>query len=176
MFMDELERIDRCMNSAAILNAPACARTTSFAISRNPMERVAHSGPPAGAAQPAMARQEGGLLDLRRGLFEWMQYSHSLQASTEGTRRSRRSWRSPRARVGAAPCSESPRYRKRVRPRSPILVAGCTVAQVLEAMARVGKRAGLECMSYGCSLRWRRSCQFPSLACSWRRAAGYVTA
>jgi hypothetical protein len=148
MFMDELERIDRCTNSAAILEQHRLRAYYEFRDQSEPVERVAHSGPPDQRWPNPHWPVNTEVCSICGEAFpSWMQYRIHFKKHRTAPPASEPAKLvvppSPPAPIpiAAATCQPAPEIaaaspQARLAPQ-PVLIAGCTVAQVLDAMARV---------------------------------------
>ena len=148
MFMDELERIDRCSNSAAILEQHRLRAYYEFRDQSEPVERVAHSGPPYQRwPEPHWPVNTEVCPICGEAFPSWMQcrihFKQHRKAPPAPEPEKLAAPPSPPTPVpmAATTCTPAPEIvvassQPRVAP-TPVLIAGCTVAQVLDAMARV---------------------------------------
>ena len=148
MFMDELERIDRCTNSVAILAKHRLRAYFEFRNRSEPMERVAHSGPPYQSWPKPHWPVNTEVCSICGEAFQsWMLYrihfKQHRKVPPAPAPENLAVLASPPAsvRIAAVTCTPAPEIviasrQARVGPQ-PILIAGCTVAQVLDAIARV---------------------------------------
>ena len=142
MFMDELEHLDKLLNTTAILRTRRLSAYYEFRDQSEPEEQIVHTGPPSRERRAAGWPAEKDICSACGETFsESREYSRHVaeHGSDRGAGAAVRAPAlAPPLVAGVAPPQPIPSSH-------PILVAGCTVAKVLEAMQRVaGTRAGLE--------------------------------